>query len=224
MTFLRRLRLRTRLAAGFGLVLAMLGVVVAIGVVALHHQSQSAERLRGLQQLMHQVDEQKYYDADISGWQVAYAWDVYRLGAARAVDPASDNRAGFLADAEKLRVLLADTRTDLMTDAERAQFDQLTDLWDRYFAADDRIVAAFRANQIEQGNALILGPGYDIYFQIVDTTDALIRSVSDRGTATAAQTQHSASVARTLMLVGLALAVLAALLLTVLLTAAWCVR
>ncbi|MGK5680133.1 methyl-accepting chemotaxis protein [Actinoplanes sp. URMC 104] len=218
MTFVRRLRLSARLAASFTVVLVLLGVVVAIGAVALDRQSATAERLSGLQELMHQVDEQKYYDGDISGWQVAYAWDVYRLSPRKAVDPQSGNRAGFLADAEKLRALLKDTRTELMTAAERERFDKLTNLWDQYFAADERIVAAFRAGRVDEGNRLILGPGYEIYFQIVESTDALITSVTGRSAAATAAARRAAVIARTSMIIGFLLATIVAVLLTVLVT------
>ncbi|GAB2607037.1 chemotaxis protein [Paractinoplanes abujensis] len=218
MTFVRRLRIRARLAASFAVVLGLLGVVVGIGVVALHRQSDSAQRLRDLQVLMHQVDEQKFRDADISGWQVASAWDAYRIGAKKAADPASDNRAGFLASAGELRTLLGATRTDLMTDTERALFAQMTEQWTKYFEADNQAVAAFAANRIDAGNAVVLGPGYEIYFTIVQLTDELVKSVTARTDRTAVDAQNSASAARTAMVVGLLLAVLAAVLLVALVT------
>ncbi|MBM2616536.1 methyl-accepting chemotaxis protein [Actinoplanes sp. LDG1-06] len=218
MTSVRRLRLRSRLAACFAVVLALLGVVVGIGAVALHRQSDSAQQLRDLQVLMHQVDEQKFRDADISGWQVAYAWDAYRIGAVKAADPASDNRAGFLASAGELRTLLSTTRTDLMSDAERALFAQLTEQWSAYFEADNQAVAAFAANRIAAGNAVVLGPGYEIYFKIVQLTDELVTSVTARADRTAVDVQRSAAAARTAMIVGFLVAALAAVLLTVLVT------
>ncbi|MBU2665180.1 methyl-accepting chemotaxis protein [Actinoplanes bogorensis] len=212
------MRLRPRLAACFGVVLVLLGVVVGIGVGALHRQSDSAGKLRDLQVLMHQVDEQKFRDGDISGWQVAYAWDAYRIGAVKAVDPASDNRKGFLASAGELRTLLSSTRTDLMTDPERALFAQLTEQWTKYFAADNQAVAQFAANRINAGNAIVLGPGYEIYYKIVELTDALVKSVVTRVDQTALDAQRSTSSARTGMLVGFLIAALAAVLLTALVT------
>ena len=218
MTFVRRLRLPVRLGASFALVLVLLGIVVAIGVFSLQNQSASAGKLRDLQILMHQVDEQKYYDGDVSGWQVAYAWDAYRIGAAKAVDPASDNRAGFLADAEKLKTLLGDTRTDLMTDAERATFGTARELWDKFFEYDTRIAGLYAEGKAKQADDLILGDSYDVYFKIVEATDALVRSVTGRADAAATEAQHAAGTARNIMLVGLVLAVVAAVLLTVLVT------
>ncbi|XVV17011.1 methyl-accepting chemotaxis protein [Actinoplanes sp. CA-131856] len=218
MTFVRRLRLRSRLAACFTLVMVLLGVVVVIGVVALHQQSDSAEKMRELQRLVHEVDEQKFYNADISGWQLAYAWDVYRLGYATAVKPTTDNRAGFLADKEKINAALESMPTELMTSTERATFDQIKEQWTTYFEADDKVVAAFAANKVKAGNDIILGAGYDIYFKIVELTDSLVQSVSARAEATATDAQSDASGARTTMIIGFVLAAVAAVLLVLMVT------
>jgi methyl-accepting chemotaxis protein len=218
MSFVRRLRLGARLGAGFALVLVLLGVAVAIGAVALQRQSSSSGALRDLQELMREVEEQKYYDADISGWQVAYAWDVYRLSPAKAVDAKNENRAGFLADADKLKPLLANTHTGTMTPAEKAKFAELKDLWAQFFQYDDQIVAAFRAGQVGKGNGLILGPSSGVYFKIVESTQALVDSVTSRAGRATRDAQAAAARARDTMLAAFAAAVVAAVALTVIVT------
>ncbi|WP_433291304.1 methyl-accepting chemotaxis protein [Actinoplanes sp. CA-030573] len=215
MTLVRRLRLGARLGASFALILVLLGIVVAIGVVALQRQSDTALQVHDLQTLRGQVDEQKYYDGDISGWQIAYAWDVYRLSPQKAVDPTSDNRAGFLADAKLLKALLAATRTDLMTPAEKDIFATLQQKWTSYFQADDEIVGHFAKGQVEEGNKVILGPGYQIYYDIVQLTQKLVDSVTHRVEAATREARSSASAARNWMLATFALAVLAAVVLTI---------
>ncbi|WP_433383729.1 methyl-accepting chemotaxis protein [Actinoplanes sp. CA-142083] len=196
----------------------LLGVVVAIAVVALQRQSDSTAKVRDLQVLRKQVDEQKYYDADISGWQLAYAWDVYRLNPQKAVDPKSDNRAGYLADVELLKTLLDETRTDLMTGEEKTIFADLQQQWVSYFDYDDQISGAFGKGQVEQGNALILGPSYEIYYKIVEGTNKLVTSVATRAEATTRSAQSSAAAARDATLIAFAVAVIAAILLTAVVT------
>src|SRR5690242_10920740 len=200
MTLVRRIRLGARLGASFAIIIVLLGVAVAIGAIALQHQSRSAADVRDLQTLRRQVDEQKYYDGDISGWQLAYAWDVYRLNPQKAVDPNSDNRKGFLTDAELLKKLLAETRTDLMTSDERTAFAQLQQNWSAYFDYDDQIAAAFGKGQVTEGNNLILGPSYDTFFKIVKNTDALVASVAGRAEKLTRNAQSSAATARDWML------------------------
>ena len=218
MALVRRLRLGARLGACFAVVLALLGVVVAIGAIALQRQSESAGEMRDLQTLRGQVDEQKYYDGDISGWQVAYAWDVYRLSPQKAVDPASDNRKGFLADAELLKKLLTETRTDLMTGAEKATFARLQQSWASFFDYDTKIVAAFGQGKVSKGNDLILGPSYSVYYKIVQDTQALVDSVAARAQKATKTAQSSAAAARDGMLIAFAVAVVAAIGLTLIVT------
>nr|WP_255646058.1 methyl-accepting chemotaxis protein [Actinoplanes polyasparticus] len=216
--FVRRLRLRSRLTVSFALVMTLLGVVVLIGVVALGRQSGSAEKLRVLQSMVSQVAEQRFYVGDISGWQVAYAWDAYRLGPVQAVQPTSGNREGFLASKGKFEALLDVTRTDVMTPGERQTFDQLRAAWTGYFEVDDRAAAAFSRKDMAAASNLILGPGYDIFGQITQLTDKLMQSVTVRAEATVDEAQTSAASARTTIVVGFVLAVLAAVLLVLLVT------
>jgi methyl-accepting chemotaxis protein len=218
MAILRRLRLGGRLSVAFAVVLAMLGVAVGIGVAGLNQQSGAAAKVQSLQRLLHQVDEQKYYDGDVSGWQVAYAWDAYRLDPVTAVDPKSDNRAGFLADKQKLLDLLAATDTASMTGAERQLFDTLVTTWNQFFDADLKAAAAFAKRDIEGGNKTILGPGYDLYFVIVEGTDKLVTSVSDRANQATRTAQKQAGTARDWLIIAFGLAVAAAVMLTVLVT------
>ncbi|WP_229075560.1 methyl-accepting chemotaxis protein [Actinoplanes sp. DH11] len=218
MAILRRLRLAGRLGAAFAVVLVLLGVAVAVGTLGLTRQRDAVERLHTLQNLMHQVAEQKFYNADVSGWQLAYVWDAYRLSPVKAVDPANENRAGFLTSLDALDDLLAATDTAAMTDAERAIFDDLSAMWDDYREADEQVVAFFNAGQTEQASKVILGSVYDIYFDIVEGTNAVAASVTARADTAATDARAEASSARTLMIVVFALAVVAAVLFSIAVT------
>ncbi|MDI6100896.1 methyl-accepting chemotaxis protein [Actinoplanes sp. NEAU-A12] len=218
MTILRRMRLAGRLGGAFLVVLVLLGVAVGIGAYGLTQQADSAGRLQKLQHLMHQVDEQKYYNADVSGWQVAYAWDVYRVSPKEAVDPKSANRAGFLADFALLEKLLSETDTSVMTDAERADFDNLRTLWADFKEADDQIVALYAAGRVADGDTLLLGGSYEIYFKIIEVTGKLVTSVVARADSAAQEARDEAASLRTVMIVVFLLAVVVAVLFTVAVT------
>ncbi|MEV6305944.1 methyl-accepting chemotaxis protein [Actinoplanes sp. NPDC051861] len=218
MALLRRLRLSGRLGIAFTLVLVLLGAAVAVGAAGLTRQQDVTRGLHRLQELMHQVDLQNFYNADISGWQLAYAWDVYRLDPKTAVDPKNPNRAGFLTDAETLRKLLADFPVSAMTSTERAIFEDLRGLWDQFFAADEQIAALYNSGQVKDGDALLLGDSYDLYFKIVEGTGKLVASVTERASAAARDAQDAARTARTTMIVIFVLAAIAALFCTVLVT------
>ncbi|GAA3253094.1 methyl-accepting chemotaxis protein [Dactylosporangium siamense] len=214
MHVLRRMRLAVRLAVCFAAVGVLFSTGIVVGARALGDQSTSVEHLRRLMALMHQVDEQKYYDADISGWQLAYAWDTYRLKDPKAaVAPTSDNRAGFLADKAVLQTLLRDTRTADMTAAERAIFEELRTLWESYWTYDDQIAGLFGQGRIDDANAVILGPSFEIYVKIVEQTNALIAQVTARASAAAVDAHTAANRARaTMTVLGVAAALVAALL------------
>ncbi|WP_430786177.1 methyl-accepting chemotaxis protein [Actinoplanes sp. G11-F43] len=218
MSILRRMRLAGRLGSAFLIVLLLLGVAVGIGAWGLTRQAASADELQRLQHLMHQVDEQKYYNGDISGWQVAYVWDTRRLTPRAAVEPASENRAGFLADMEKIKKLLAETDTASMTGTERAVFSSLGGLWDEFKAADDQMVALYAAGRVDEGDKVLLDSSYAIYYKINEATDTLVASVTDRADQAAEDARAEAATTRTTMIVVFLVAVAAAVLLTVLVT------
>jgi methyl-accepting chemotaxis protein len=218
MTILRRLRLAGRLGGAFLIVLVLLGAAVGVGAWGLTRQTESAQGLKDLQHLMHQVDEQKYYNGDISGWQIAYVWDTRRMPPAKAVDPESDNRAGFLADFELLKKLLEETNVSIMTDAERAEFEALRGLWDDFKSTDDQMVALYAAGRVDDGDAMLLKDSYAIYFKIIEATGKLVTSVVGRADRSAQEAQDEAAFVRTTMIVVFLVSVVTALLLTVAVT------
>ncbi|PRY10039.1 methyl-accepting chemotaxis protein [Kineococcus rhizosphaerae] len=217
-SLLRRARVGTRLALAFGVVLALLTATGATALSSIATQSRSLGEQQRMTQLLGFVDEQRFYDADVSGWQVAYAWDGRRIGAAEAVQDSSANRAGFLADRAKLEQALAAAPTAAMTARERELTAKLSDLWAAYFASDDRAVALYRAGQVEAAEKEILDVGYAAYGDMLTTTQDLTASVQGRARAAAAQAHADARRSRTLVVAALVLAAVLTVLLLVVLT------
>jgi len=60
-----------------------------------------------------------------TGYQISYAWDASFWGGAKAVDPTTDNRKGFLDIVAGIRTNLAAVHTQYLTGAEKAQLDSL---------------------------------------------------------------------------------------------------
>ena len=102
------------------------------------------------------------------------------------MDPAaSANRQGFLDQSATLRDELDDVHVEDFTPAERAEFDRMTGLWDSFFAEDEKVVAMFREGTpaaITRANAHIVGPAYDVYFALRDSTQTLIDAVQSAAT------------------------------------------
>ncbi|WP_432545457.1 methyl-accepting chemotaxis protein [Kineococcus sp. SYSU DK004] len=215
---LRRLRVGARLALAFGVVLALLGATGATALVGIARQSASLDEQRDLQRVVGYVQEQRFWNADVTGWQTAYAWDSYRAGPAEAVEATSDNRAGFLQARAGLEESLAAAPTGLMTEAERALAGRVEALWGDYFASDERAVARYRAGDLTGAETEIIGTGYAIYGELLELTDELTASVTARADTAAAAAEDAAARSRALVVATLALAAALTVLLLVVLT------
>jgi len=164
------------------------GMVVAIlvgsfALVALSGAGNARTAVDALNHARSRTQEIEYYNGDVSGWQVAYAWDARRIGPVAAVKPDAGNRAGYLADADKLRAVLKGMSTGALTPAEVAIFHKIEADWDKFFAFDDRVVALYNRNSpasTDAADALILGDSYNVYFEITKLTTALRSSVEKR--------------------------------------------
>ncbi|WP_432506941.1 methyl-accepting chemotaxis protein [Kineococcus arenarius] len=217
-SLLRRVRVGTRLALAFGLVLALLLATGAAALTSIAAQSRSLQAQRDITELVRFTEEQRFWDADVSGWQVAYAWDSYRLGLPEAVDSSSGNRAGFLASKASLQEALAAAPTSLMTAQERELIEQVADLWDEYFTSDERAVALYRTGDLAAAEAEILGNGYTAYGELLTVTAELAEAVDARAAAAAAEAEAAADRSRTLVLAALVVAAALTVLLLVVLT------
>ena len=131
---------------------AGMAAAIGLGTFAMGELGDSGdalERVGAIGQALSHVETIKYYDGDVSGWQVAYAWDARRIGPVAAVQPDSGNRAGYLADADALRAELDAVPTEVLTGDEAAILDQIVADWDAFFAIDDKVVALYEQNTPE---------------------------------------------------------------------------
>src|SRR5690242_5713608 len=164
-----------------GMIAAM--TVGGFAVVGLGHAGDARAKVHALQEARSRTQEIEYYNGDVSGWQVAYAWDARRIGPVAAVKPDAGNRAGFLADAALLRDVLKKMPTDVLTRTEKANFETIVADWDKFFAFDDQVVALYNQDtpaSTDAADALILGDSYNVYFEIIDLTHKLRSSVEKR--------------------------------------------
>ncbi|PPK98096.1 methyl-accepting chemotaxis protein [Kineococcus xinjiangensis] len=214
----RRLRVGTRLAVAVGIVIALLAVTAGVALVGSAKQRDTAEELRDLSRLTHYVDMQKFWDADVTGWQAAYVWDVYRLGAEEAMLDDAGNRAGFLTDKAALLAELDAAPLDLMTAEERALHDVIVAKWGEYFVSEERSAQHYRAGDLTAGDAEVMDVGWVIYGEILEATTKITESVNARSDAAFARAEAQAQHTRTVVLSTLAAAVALGLVLLVGLT------
>jgi len=208
---------RARRGVGLrGKILALGGIGVAaavgVGLVAVSAMSglqASAQKIDRLHGLRAGTQEMKYYNADVSGWQTAYAWEARKAGPTAAIDPANANRAGYLDVAARLQEALTTAPTDVMNATERGAYDEILAGWDAFFAADDDVVALYAQDTPEttaQADDLIVGDAYAIYFDILDDTATLLDSVDHRVEDAQAATNAMAARALATLVVSIALA------------------
>ncbi len=114
--------------------------------------------------------------------------DAGAFGYRYAVGPDGYNRKGELADKKALYDALDQAHTGYMTAAERARFEQLRPAWDDFFAWDDKIMNDWLRddNQAARARAMTSmngGEAAGAYKKVLDTADALEKSVNARMTA-----------------------------------------
>ena len=202
--------------------LGVRGMIVAVGaagmvaaltvggfaVLGLGQAGDARAKSEALEAARSRTQEIEYYNGDVSGWQVAYAWDARRIGPVEAVKPDAGNRAGFLADADKLRTLLTKMPTGVLTAPEGKNFDKIVADWDKFFAFDDQVVALYNqdtAASTDAADALILGDSYNVYFEIIDLTHKL-RSSLEKRTAQAIAAADAQQTSTTRLIVGVIVA------------------
>ena len=175
--------LRTRLLAlgAIGVLAAIL--VGAVALSALGSMRATADEVERLHDLRSWTEAMRYYNADVSGWQTAYAWEARKAGPLAAIDPENPNRAGYLADVEALEAELLLAPTEVMVPAEREAYERILEQWDAFFVGDDRVVALYGQNtdaSTTEADEYIVGDVYAIYFTILEDTAALSDSVDAR--------------------------------------------
>jgi methyl-accepting chemotaxis protein len=195
MSALRRVRVVTRLTAGF-LILAL--CVLAIWLVALSSAGGTRRAAESLSTALARVDaakQVKFRSADFNGWQTAYAFDILR-GSGGATADIAPSRAAFLAsmatftkelDALDAMGLSADEQSAL--DAVRASFTKFGDV-------DKDVIAKYREGtraSTTAANDLVLGTEIQLFQQISDGLDKLVKSAQDDAAAAEAAARSSAS-------------------------------
>ncbi|HEY4568340.1 MAG TPA: methyl-accepting chemotaxis protein [Kribbella sp.] len=181
----RRRRIGVRgniLAVGAGGMAAAIAVG-AFAISGLGNAGDALDRVNALDAALTHAQSIETFNADVSGWQVAYAWDARRIGPGAAVAPEAENRAGFLDVSKRLRVELGQMPTELLTEKEKAIFDQITGKWDEFFAADDKAAALLAQNtqaSLDASDDVILNSAFTIYYEISDLTHKLRESIEAR--------------------------------------------
>src|SRR3954452_2765148 len=213
---------RTRRALGVrGMIIAVgaVGLAAAIivgwvGLSGLNSAGMARGDIQKLNDVQMHTQEIEYFNADVSGWQTAYAWDARKIGPIAAVAPTSENRKGFLAVLGGLQAELQKMPTADLTPDEAKLFEAIQAQWTAFSAIDDQAVALYSQNSPDSTTAadtLITGDGYNVYFQLLDLTKQLRTSVDERVAAAGRAAADEQASATRFMIGAMVLAALVAL-------------
>ncbi|SFC73577.1 methyl-accepting chemotaxis protein [Nocardioides terrae] len=220
-TLLRDVSIGRRLTAAFGLVCLLLVVVAGTGIYASLTQQHKLQDIQHLQSLRDDVQQLRYLDADISGWQGYIYAEAVVEDPAGAVAPDNTNVAGLTESRKAAYALLDGIDRQAYTAKELTELDHMRKLWDDYFRINDDMVA-----KIQQGTPASMAAAYQIlnndldtaWSNLLDSTDKVMKSLDARHTALADEAGHAAGLARTTIVIVAVLALLAALALGLIVT------
>jgi methyl-accepting chemotaxis protein len=203
--------------------LAAIGITVALavgtfGVAGLHKANNGLHRVNELAHAFEDVQRMEYYNADLSGWQVSYAWDVRLFGAPAAVDENSHHRTGFRDLFKQLRADLDAFPTDVLTPKEAAAHKRLNTLYDNFGTTDQQIVQLYAKNTPQttaQADELLMKGAWPIYFDILDVTKEFKDSLAKRADAARSLAERESATATQMMIIAALIGVLAVLLVSI---------
>ncbi|MEV1290369.1 methyl-accepting chemotaxis protein [Micromonospora sp. NPDC049679] len=207
-----------RLGAAFVVVCALLIGVAVGGVWGMqHHRSLQRELIR-LNALSDQIQELRYLDADISGWQGYVYAEALVDGGPAAVKPDAYSRSGLLASKDAVFKLLPAIDRSAMNAAERAEMDRQSGMWKSYFEYDDQMIA-----HIAKGDEQSMAKAYELqnnelgtaWEDLLKSTEKILASVAERVRALTAQADGASRLVTAGVIGGALLAVVLSLLLSI---------
>jgi methyl-accepting chemotaxis protein len=210
---LHNLSLRTRMLGAFGVVAALLLVVGGIGFWGSQAQSDAATSRTHLDNAVRQVDLIRYYDADVSGWQIAVAFDAHTGGKLTAQD---SSRVAEMADKAALDQMLPRFPVKYLTPAEARLYQQILGSWGVFWRYDKQIFDLYvkgDRQSFAQADKLTNGPATDSFTTLSNQTLALSKSVNARSLQGAHAAASTGATVRLLIVLGSAFALLLACLL-----------
>jgi methyl-accepting chemotaxis protein len=169
-TILTRMRLGTRLAVAFAVVIGLMLLMMSEALATSASQHHATERMERAQQFVATVKDAKYSAADFNGWQTAYAFDAVR-GVPGAAEDTGASRAEFLAAVETFRRHTGSAVGQAPTDAAHDDLEHVNGLLDDFLAVDDEVARLYTANDDDAASALVLGRAIELFKEIGDLLD-----------------------------------------------------
>jgi len=200
-----------------GIVGALAALIIAvIAIVNLGRSEAATTQMRQLEKAQTVVQNVRFANGDVSGWQLGAAWQANKVGGAIAADPNEKYRKNFLVGAADLKKTMSGLPQGDLSAEERKNWAALGELWDQYLSFDKPIAEQWAKNTpagVAAGDEILKTQALPLYGKILDATDAVVASLDKRSAAAAEDASAAATAARWSVLVATGLAFLAVLLL-----------
>jgi methyl-accepting chemotaxis protein len=212
---LRKVRVGTRLAGAFALLVILMIVGIALSLSAITTMKSAQDDIVRHAQLVLDAEEAKLHAATLDGAQNAYVLQAQRDGAT-GVDESSSSRADFLSAADDLRQHLQTLSGAELSAQQQSDLQALQQGFDALIATDTQIVALLRSGgavDTRRAVDLAIGEASEAAAAMIDAGDRIALSLA-QDTVTINQAADAASDrARWLIIVVGAVSVLLAMLL-----------
>ncbi|MDM7830713.1 methyl-accepting chemotaxis protein [Cellulomonas edaphi] len=214
----RRLRIGTRLTALTALTLVCLLAVGGAGLWAAHRSLGLVDDFESLQKAVDVVEQQRFLDNDLSGWQGWVFMEVLRSGPQKAAAADAENTAGMLEALDSLEKSVDEMDTSALTATELAQFDRIGTMVQDFSGYTHQMVDLLRKGDdasVAQAWEILEGSASDTWEAMLGQTEELGASLQARASAAEADMRTGAKAAQWIIavtaLVGTALVGLLAL-------------
>ncbi|MBV8561791.1 MAG: HAMP domain-containing protein, partial [Actinobacteria bacterium] len=208
----RKLSLRAKLLAGFGVVTALLAVVGLVAIWGSSSQGGAAQKLAAAATSATLAEELKFQSADMNGWQTAYAFDIARgLKGARA--DSAPSRVAFLRSQAALGALIQKVQPFVNDAVEQQAVAAIQQHANAFATVDKQVWQGYKSGKKASdlaANDLVLGAEVRNYQGISAGVATLVQHEEALKSAAASNVATTQSLVMTLMVVMIVVGVLLA--------------
>ena len=208
------------MASAFTLAIIIFSAALAFSLLGSSKQQATDRQLQRIEAVQRQLQAVHYYDSDVSGWQSYVLLDSYTMGSKKALAADAPNYPGLLESKTGLDAAMAAVDLSALTAAQRDQFAGIGQLWEKYWAANDTLIALIRKDtalaRVQAGTQLNTGISADLWGQLIDASAALSASVTNGANAAHAQSAVTTDRNRLITVLAAVVAALVGLTLSVL--------
>ncbi len=194
MYLLRRVRVMTRLAAGFLMVSMCVAGLWLVAIVSAQSSKTVSDSLSSALVRVEAAKQVKARSAELRGKQTAYAFDIIR-GAELAINDTAPSRAAFLAAEKQLAIDLDRLAAMPLSAGERRALQATRNELKAFAALDKEVIGDFRAGTPEAlraANAKLLNDVVAVVQRLDTDVDQLVAQTKAQA-ATAQRTAQAAA-------------------------------